>query len=334
MDRPLPAFRLGHRPALDGIRGVAILLVVLGHAYVPGFAAGAATGVTLFFVLSGFLITSLLIEERADTGRIRLTTFYRRRILRLGPALAVFLVTMLVFGVAWQHVLAGALYVGNWVRVTGAQLLPVGHLWSLAVEEQFYLVWPLLLLIGVRGRWLLVAAGAALVLSIATPMPAYLFTIWTHIPALAVGCGLAFAYHAGWRTPQPAIASVVGTGLLLVVAAVQAERPLFAPAALASGLMLAGQLERPWLVWGPLMAAGRVSYAWYLWHFPLIAALPYQIAPFTLPFSLLIAVASWRYVERPFLRRRARLPHDEGDQRVAVTAGAGGGADPAAQPTR
>src|SRR4051794_31339072 len=117
-------WRLGRRPALDGLRGIAVLLVVLSHAGVPGFQAAGVVGVTMFFTLSGFLITSLLLHEYSDTRRVRLGAFYIRRARRLLPALVVNVLGValaaLVIGpwfFNWRSGLAALAYVANWVQV-------------------------------------------------------------------------------------------------------------------------------------------------------------------------------------------------------------------------
>ncbi|HET9729073.1 MAG TPA: acyltransferase [Acidimicrobiia bacterium] len=167
-----PATHLGHRPALDGLRALAVLPVMLGHA-VSSTAPGGFSGVRLFFVLSGFLITTLLVEEWASRGLIRLGAFYTRRALRLLPALffvlAVDLVVVAAFdgasGVSSRMATVGSVvaYVANW-KFIAAPLGPnagreLGHLWSLSVEEQFYFLWPLglvLLLRFAKARTMLV----------------------------------------------------------------------------------------------------------------------------------------------------------------------------------
>src|SRR5436305_8467288 len=156
---PVPVSKLGHVPALDGLRGIAIAIVVGYHAF--GFPLGGWLGVDLFFVLSGFLITTLLLEEQAATGTVRLRAFYARRARRLLPALAVLLAAYVaisaVRGVDGLAVVARwGFYTGNVYEafVPGASLHLVGlnHLWSLAQEEQFYLLWPAALLLALKAR--------------------------------------------------------------------------------------------------------------------------------------------------------------------------------------
>src|SRR5437764_8189485 len=159
-------FKLTYRPALDGLRGVAIIGVFAHHARVP-FLAGGFIGVDVFFVLSGFLITALLLQEAEETRRISLRAFYIRRALRLLPALAVLLGALLLvpraFGMMRTDAAlvstVSALYASNWVRAFGVlDLEVVSHTWSLSIEEQFYLLWPpvvsVAVALGLRLGWL------------------------------------------------------------------------------------------------------------------------------------------------------------------------------------
>jgi peptidoglycan/LPS O-acetylase OafA/YrhL len=152
---PLPVSkmpRLGHRPALDGLRGLAVLAVLANHLALP-FSDRGALGVDVFFVLSGFLISSLLCEEWIRNGKIQLRNFYMRRILRLYPALL-----MMVFLVSWitpakAYVVAALTYTTNWMIALHWQPLnlELGHTWTLAIEEQYYLMWPPILILLLRN---------------------------------------------------------------------------------------------------------------------------------------------------------------------------------------
>ena len=160
-------------PALDGIRGIAILLVVASHFGLGG--TGGMVGVTLFFVLSGFLITYLLLDEREQTGRIDLKSFYGRRALRLLPALGFYLVgmAMLIWLLRlaipiWDTTWPTALYLANYVQVLGGDLFANRHTWSLAVEEHFYLIWPLLVILGVTKKVKMLAVAVRVARLLAT----------------------------------------------------------------------------------------------------------------------------------------------------------------------
>jgi peptidoglycan/LPS O-acetylase OafA/YrhL len=148
-----PGFRLGYLPVLDGVRGLSILAVMFHHGYLFWFGQGGFLGVDIFFVLSGFLITSLLVQEWEFTRTINFRAFYRRRALRLFPGLAALLFITLVFSLACppqegqtavlKSVAAAALYVANWYEPVHL----LGHAWSLSLEEQFYFIWPIIFFI-------------------------------------------------------------------------------------------------------------------------------------------------------------------------------------------
>ena len=169
-----PSERLGHRPGLDGLRGLAVLLVLAQHLGLPVFRGGGLVGVLLFFVLSGFLITWLLLDEHAATGRIDIRAFYVRRARRLLPAFVAMLAVVVgvaalvgnLGGIAGPAIVAGA-YVANWSHLFDIDMGPLNHTWSLSVEEQFYIVWPAVL-IGFfafrRLGWVILAACVAAVL--------------------------------------------------------------------------------------------------------------------------------------------------------------------------
>ncbi|HLY66186.1 MAG TPA: acyltransferase, partial [Chloroflexota bacterium] len=175
-------FHLGYRPALDGIRGAAVLAVMLFHFGAP-FDQGGFLGVDAFFVLSGFLITSLLVEEWARNAGISFRGFYLRRALRLLPALLVMLLGAGAVAATiappemregtWRGIAVTLLYVANWQKVFSDQSVGVlGHTWSLSIEEQFYILWPPLLCLLLRRRlslrWLTAIAAALAVTSAAT----------------------------------------------------------------------------------------------------------------------------------------------------------------------
>ena len=239
--------RLGYRPQLDGIRGIAILGVLLVHVFhVP---SGGGLGVDLFFVLSGFLITTLLLQEWQENGTISLTAFYRRRVLRLFPALLAMLAVVTVFvgacwiggamsgaGARWMVVgiLSGGLYVQNLIRAVGGpdSIAPiVGHLWSLSAEEQFYIVWPGALVFALRRRFtpraiVAIAAVAALVVMgrrveltlTGASYPRIFFSPDTHSDPILLGCALGAAYVYGlvpnWK---PRTWSIVGVAAFVTV---------------------------------------------------------------------------------------------------------------------
>jgi peptidoglycan/LPS O-acetylase OafA/YrhL len=298
LTRPAPARRAPapewHRPDIDGLRGVAVLLVVLYHCGVP-FLTGGYVGVDVFFVISGFLITSLLLRELASTGRISIAGFYARRIRRLLPAAMLVTAVTVVAGyrllpplrapqVALDG-LASTLYGLNYrLAAAGINYLqgdaapsPLQHFWSLAVEEQFYLVWPLLLILAVRGRRIalctVVIGSLAVSVWQTTANPTWAY-FGLHTRAWELGAGALVAVLGGrlarWWAP-------VGLGAVLVSAVLFTDRTAFPgyAALLPVGGVVVLLLARSRMLTGkPLRALGRLSYSWYLWHWPFLALGP------------------------------------------------------------
>jgi peptidoglycan/LPS O-acetylase OafA/YrhL len=298
------AVLLGHRASLDGLRGIAVLAVMLFHS---GAIRGGFLGVDIFFALSGFLITSLLLEEHAATGSIGIRRFYLRRALRLLPALVAFLILWGIVLLAtlppqfWPHagryIVAVLFYAANWARIFGMPLGIFGHAWSLAVEEQFYLIWPVILTVLVRGArsslraagLLLVAAGASLAWRLSLTLAGaseyrIYFGTDTHADGLLVGAAVAFL-SVGTRFPGFARTSAIRwltgivsfAGLIGLLLTAQ-EEPGYAygvsalvacaTAAIIMDVMMPGSyLAWPLEAWG-LATVGRVSYGLYLWHYP------------------------------------------------------------------
>jgi peptidoglycan/LPS O-acetylase OafA/YrhL len=340
-------------PALDGLRGVAILLVMAHHA---GHLSGGVYGVHLFFVLSGFLITTILLDEWRQHGRVSLLRFYRRRALRLLPALFVMLAVIVGVEIAGGGsfplpALYGVLYVSNFAKALGVHLAPLSHLWTLAQEEQFYLLWPPVLLVLLLGRrvnprrmivFLAAAAGLAAAhrLELAWSGAATERVISapdTMSDPLLVGCAAGVAYtfsfahraqrlvaRAGWLWLL-AIAVVIAVGATPSVYVVGIIPLELATAALILALMASRDsvLSRA-LSFRPLVGVGVISYGLYLWHDPLYS--------FGWPAGTVLAFAaallSYRYVEQPFLRMKARLVDGDGvrraSRRPAVSAQLGG----------
>jgi peptidoglycan/LPS O-acetylase OafA/YrhL len=306
-------------PALDGLRGVAVLLVLIHHVHAvfapgvaPSLAMGGFLGVDLFFVLSGFLITGLLLDEFRARRTIGLLSFYRRRLMRLYPALVVLLAAHAVyaayadiaFDVERDRLVSVLLYYSNW-----AQTLTIpegtGHLWSLAVEEQFYLAWPLVLLgllwlTNARRRYLgpIIAAGVVVIaLNRAWRwhdgmvfLLVYVRTD-TRADALLVGA-LAAVITGGLRGRTPAFARSrafpwaawsAAAVLAWSVIFTRGDRPMlylggFTVIAVACAVLALAVLpESRWhgaraMQWRPLRVLGTVSYGAYLWHFPIFVA--------------------------------------------------------------
>lgn len=332
-------WRLGHRPGLDGLRGVAVLLVIAGHVE-HRFTTGGAVGVTVFFVLSGFLITALLLGEKQTTGRVSLRGFYLRRARRLLPALGLFLVIIgavqAVLGIPARTLVPVALYFGNWVAAAHGQVGMMKHTWSLSVEEQFYFLWPLVLLAAFHWGGRRAVAWAALA-GVAVSVAAR-FALWdggdgavrvrfgsdTNAAGLLLGCALG-----AWMMAQPAERPnrprVALAGVLALVA-------LSVPSSMTHYTLLAppvAMLITVGLIWclaqtgsggafahPVLVGIGRRSYGWYLWHAPFII-LASRTANTTasrlvgVVFAVGVAELSWRYLEQPVMRhgRRYAVSH-------------------------
>lgn len=293
---------LGRRPALDGLRGLAVLLVIALHV---GLLAAGFIGVDIFFALSGFLITALLYEEQARSGEISLRRFYARRVQRLLPALlalatafALVVAVLDPFPGTWPlgRLLAGTLlFLNNWVTAVapghGQVLGPLSPTWTLAEEVQFYLVWPALLwaLLRVRARprtvLLLVAIAIGVLVCAGTAARYTIANYNAYTSPLDRGAELLLGAAAAiaWRerlmprileSPIAGWMAAAGLTLLLVVGAPPVWSSYVPAAALAALLivnMLGGSdclLERA-LRWRPLRYIGRISYGIYLYHLPI-----------------------------------------------------------------
>lgn len=284
----------GYRPELDGIRGLAVLLVIVSHAGLG--RGGGAVGVTLFFVLSGYLITGILL--RGFTFR----DFYARRVRRLAPALlAVLAATGLLMAALGRfeaypgQMFAALAYAANFARADGADLGFLEHTWSLALEEQFYLVWPFaVLLLGRKVGWLAVAGiiGVVVLRAVTPATPAELALPWLRADAVLAGCALAV-----WdRRPN-----VAWLGLAIIPALLVEPSAWALTAATVGSVALVASAERvPLLRHRWLVRAGEISYGLYLWHLAPVFLLGWV----GVPIAFALALASERYVERPWRLRR------------------------------
>ena len=308
-----------YRPEIDGLRAVAVVLVVLYHVGVPGITGGFV-GVDVFFVISGYLITSLLVLEAETRGRISLSSFYARRIRRLFPALMVVVLATLLLGAIWllpvfseqtdlaKSAIATAFYVSNvyfWL-FTGdyfgapAALEPLLHTWTLAVEEQFYLFWPLLIIGALRlgrirqtdlKRDLLKAVAVLFVISFvigvwqtaASPRAAF-YLMPARAWEFAVGGIVALILPREKRSAPTGAGWLSAVGLLVIIGSAvylddKAPFPGFnalmptlgACAVIAGGALNQKSLAVRFLTTRPMVLIGLWSYSWYLWHWPLLA---------------------------------------------------------------
>jgi len=344
----------GYVPALDGIRGIAIALVVGFHYF--AWPANGDLGVDLFFVLSGFLITRLLLEEYSRRDRISLRAFYYRRVLRLAPALAVLLTAAGIMAllvknntrqVRLESILYALTYSTNIAYTLGAKVASeTSHLWSLSVEEQFYLVWPLSLVLllkrGLSSRALLLivvlAAAASAVDRAAlalTGAPGVGFR--TDSVAVSLLVGNAFAILAARRPEEPSgreearytwllIPSIAVIAAIVLLPGSRSWRSYGGSTLLAVCMgwviytvsrkearipILSAGLEFKPLVW-----LGVISYSLYLWHIPVSVALAQfkmnsrlggLLQPTRLALALSAALGSYALVERPFLKLKWRF---------------------------
>ncbi|MEP6916336.1 MAG: acyltransferase family protein, partial [Acidobacteriota bacterium] len=338
-----------YRPDLDGLRAVAVLLVVGRHIGVP-WMPGGFTGVDIFFVISGYLITGLLVREQMDGGRIGLAAFYARRVRRLLPALGIVTAVTLVLGTAVllpdeqvalaRSALASLALAANvyiWMLhqdyfADPAALLPLHHLWTLAVEEQFYLLWPLALVLLARlaarlqvdhvrvtrialAAFCLLSLALSIVLSRRAPIAAFLL-LPTRAWELGAGGLLALAPALPVRRARLlAQAGLVAIVLATVIFNASTPFPSFyalLPVLGTVALIAAGRAAPDGMVSGmlasrPLVGLGKISYGWYLWHWPLLTfarhlrgtepALPRDAALAAL--ALALAAVMWRSVETP-----------------------------------
>jgi len=348
-------FDAGFRPDIEGLRAIAVLLVLLYHAGIPAFGGGFV-GVDVFFVLSGFLITSLLLRELGRTGTVSLANFWARRARRLLPASGLVLLVTLAASrflldglsqgeLARDAIAASAFVVNIRFMAAGTDYLtsqlppsPLLHFWSLAVEEQFYLVWPGLLLVLVRVMRLsrralaaVIAVGwlasfAACVMLTDTSQPWAFFMLPTRAWELLTGAALALGGGVLLRVarPQRALLGWVGVAAIVVVALWFDDSMHFPgwiavlPVAATLLVINAGGSDVPngpvrLLSAGPLQWVGARSYAIYLWHFPLLVLcerkwgpLSYATRVLLLVLSVLLAALSYHLLENP-VRHSARL---------------------------
>jgi peptidoglycan/LPS O-acetylase OafA/YrhL len=342
MTAPAEPWTLGYRPGLDGLRGIAVALVLWNHGGFPIVGAAGAVGVNIFFVLSGFLITRLALEERERTGTMSLKRFYWRRSLRLFPAMYTVLAVTTVVALATDRSLVpivyAATYLLNFVKTAGMDVHLVTHMWTLSMEEQFYLVWPAALLCALRcghRRRAIMAVSIGMAVSLAVRIGAGTADaglVYLHnSPALATGVLLAGCLLAliAERVPGTLLVKqgtfVVGCFVVALASFGVKTTGLYVigiPAVTIASVVIIAYLaqdeQAAWIArvfsWGPLQYVGRISYGLYLWHFIVFWFVrqnvdfhPYARWVLQVAASLAIATISYRLVERPFLRLKDRF---------------------------
>ena len=339
-----------YRPDIDGLRAIAVLSVVIFHAF-PEYLGGGFIGVDVFFVISGFLITSLILREQREE-RFSLKHFYARRIRRIFPALSLVLGFGLIAG--WiclnfmeykqltKHTGSSAIFITNFMLLreagyfdNAADTKPMLHLWSLAIEEQFYLAWPLVLMFFKRlPRWLfptlvvllLSSLGYSLSLVFKGNFEYDFYSPLSRSWELLLGASLAFGVsrQAAIPTPRRNMAGWVGLVFIFMSACFLDKNMPFPgylalpPTVGAALILFAGMqsnLNRVLLASRPLVAIGLISYPLYLWHWPLLsfARILESQTPglglrlFLVLSSFVLAWLTYRFVEKP-IRFSDRYP--------------------------
>lgn len=339
------------RPDIEGLRAIAVLAVVLDHS---GLAVhGGYIGVDVFFVISGFLITSHLFGELSGSGRISLARFYAGRVRRILPAATVGIVATLLAAYEWippleihsegLDAIAAALFFVNYrIAETGANYFanttpsPFQQYWSLAIEEQFYALWPLLLLVVTWSMRRLVSSRRAVstfliivivasvfssvTLTETSPSWAY-FGLQSRAWELAVGALVAINAERVSRALRPLAGPLSWLGLAAIIGAalhftsttpypgIAVALPVFGSAlVIAAGLASPRQGAEAVLGLGPFQYVGRISYSWYLWHWPVLIFLPAFLGHTAttgeivlgIVASFVLASVSYAVVEQPF----------------------------------
>jgi peptidoglycan/LPS O-acetylase OafA/YrhL len=329
-----------YRPDIDGLRAFAVLSVVLYHAF-PKVVRGGYVGVDIFFVISGFLISSILFAEMTE-DRFSVTTFYGRRVRRIFPALAVCLAAVLAYGFVsltppelaqlGKHVFFGAGFLSNIVLWSesgyfdsAANLKPLLHLWSLGIEEQFYILWPVLLWMAFRmkgkvGRLLAVLFLASFAINVAlsiTNISDDFYLPVSRFWELLAGAGLAWRRRIVLTPHVRSWISFAGLAALLTSVALFTPDirfpgwPALLPVAGAVAVILAGPeatVNRIVFSNRAVVFVGLISYPLYLWHWPLISyAYVIRLGKVPTPLmatalvaaSFLLAWATYRFIEYP-----------------------------------
>ncbi|EJN08096.1 acyltransferase family protein [Herbaspirillum sp. YR522] len=355
-----------YRPDIDGLRAVAILPVVLFHIGFPGFFGGFV-GVDVFFVISGYLITGIIVRELRQ-GTFSIADFYRRRVLRIFPALFVMLLVVSVLAALvmlpaellryGKSVAATTLFSSNILFYSesgyfapDSHTKALLHTWSLAVEEQFYLFWPLILMALSTSRQTAIRWGAVIITVVSLGWSVWLLkhdatATFYLIPTRAweLMAGALVAIFPGLPANRRWLREVLAAlGLLMILVAIKFYNdsvPFPGAAALlpcvgAAAIILAGSggnsLVGRLLSWQPAVFIGKISFSLYLWHWPVIVFTQigllreqtWTVKVIELLASFVLGTLSWRYVERPFRHVSAAVPNRQvlGRAGVAIALG-------------
>ncbi|MBF6558390.1 MAG: acyltransferase [Acidimicrobiales bacterium] len=355
----VPVRRLPRIESFDGLRGATVIIVFVSHLEVilpiPTFAVvpGGTVSLDSFFVLSGFLITSLLLREQGLTGQINTIHFYRRRAMRLLPPLFGLLVAHSIFayltGISfheeWTSLMSVLFYYSNWKlafnsNYVGGIANGMQHLWSLSLEEQFYLIWPwiTIFVLTYRRRFRTVAVVLlGLIVAIAVHRSlSYHGTNWyaifirtdTRADGILIGCLLAHIWFRGLEPNRTIVrwaATVASVFLLICLPIVKSPGPFlfrggFVAIDVACALIILALVDGHWggrhfFNWRPFIVLGTVSYAFYLWHLPVFFAIRYYGHSWNAVVRVVVAVGatllftalSWCLLERPALDWKDRL---------------------------
>lgn len=348
-------FQLGYKPALDGLRGISILAVMAFNGHLL-WLRGGFVGVDIFFVLSGFLITALLVQDFRRTSSIGLKNFYFRRALRLLPALFALMLFCIAYAlflqpedkasVTLKGVLYTLFYVANWVQIPPypPAIGALSHAWSLSVEEQFYIIFPLLLLVLLKLK----SKPVVLVILCSLVTISMLLNIWfwhaetpflrmyfgsdTRANELLIGCIAALVLSWGtfqpsnrlkWTFHSASLISLVGILISFFMArhfGAFVYNGGFTLISIGTAVLILDLVLFPsnlsrCFEYAPLVWIGKISYGLYLWHFPIFEATRklfegkmspvfYEITGVVV--TLLVATVSYYFLEQPFLKLRRR----------------------------
>lgn len=341
---------LKYRPDIDGLRALAVLSVFVFHFF-PEVIPGGFIGVDIFFVISGFLITSIILRESLQ-GKFTITNFYKKRVIRIFPALLAALISIYLYGwffisgsdfeLLGKHIFGGAFFISNlllWQESgyfdANSQLKPLLHLWSLGIEEQFYLFWPLLI-IALRKNLKGILSLSAVVFTTSLILSIYytskgssaayyspLSRSWELMAGAITAC-LAFKLN-GKPVKYASLLSITGLGLILlsfVVINKDSQFPGYIallPVAGASLIIFSGSgVVSSVLSFRPLVLIGLISYPLYLWHWPVYAFMrihyaddPVVIAKIAgMVISVIAASLTYLYIEKPIRtsKHKVKLP--------------------------